>query len=207
MGGLTRMELIQEIQDNAEYLKSSDIIDYENEEIKKMAINLAKGIDNEIELAKRVYEYVRDNILHSSDIKGKIVACSASEVLRFKQGICFAKSHLLAAFLRCLKVPVGFCYQKLLSDNKSPNSFVLHGLNAIYLKNLRKWIRIDARGGKKGKEAEFSIKRESLAFRINESLGEIDYPVIYLEPNGKIIKAFKSSKNLEELINKLPSKL
>jgi len=40
-----------------------------------------------------------------------VVTCSASEVLREGTGICFAKSHLLAALLRAVGIPAGLCYQ------------------------------------------------------------------------------------------------
>lgn len=136
-----------------------------------------------------------------------MVACAASEVLKFKEGICFAKSHLLAAFLRYLGIPAGFCYQKLLFDDVTRSRLVLHGLNAIYLKSLEKWIRVDARGNKKGVDAEFLIEGEKLAFQVRKELGEVDFPVIYAEPNKKVVNVLKNSANLDELVNNLPSDL
>ena len=46
-----------------------------------------------------------------------------------KEGICYAKSHLLAAILRANLFPTGFCYQRLVLDDKTDSRFVLHGLN------------------------------------------------------------------------------
>ncbi len=50
----------------------------------------------------------------SADINGKVVTCKASEVLRYKEGICNAKAHLLATILRANGIPSGFCYQRLI---------------------------------------------------------------------------------------------
>lgn len=200
------MKLVQENPNIGEYLKNSDIVDYEDEEIERIVNALAKGIDNEIELTKKIYEYVRDNISHSFDINGKIVTCTAPEVLRFKEGICFAKSHLLAALLRCLGIPTGFCYQKLVFS-ESDCRLVLHGLNAICLKSVNKWVRVDARGNKEGINAEFSTGDEKLAFPVRKKLGEIDYPIIYAEPNKNVVNALRNNKTLERLIGNPPLEL
>ena len=58
------------------------------------------------------------------------------------------KAYLLAAILRNLGIPTGFCYQKLILDVEEKPWLVIHGLNAIYLKSVSKWIRVDARGNK-----------------------------------------------------------
>ncbi|HBK53011.1 MAG TPA: ABC transporter ATP-binding protein, partial [Syntrophomonas wolfei] len=112
------------------------------------------------------YEWVRDNIYHSFDIDGTTVTCTASEVLQHKEGICYAKSHLLAAILRYLGIPAGFCYQKLVLDDSDMSRLVIHGLNAIYIKSLNRWIRVDARGNNEEVHAEFSTEKECIAFPI-----------------------------------------
>ena len=96
-----------------DYLKCSNVIDFDNKEIIALTDMLFNKSYNELDFIKRAYEFVRDNISHSADINEDVITCSASEVLREGHGICFAKSHLLAALLRCKQVPTGFCYQKL----------------------------------------------------------------------------------------------
>ncbi len=44
--------------------------------------------------------HVRDNIHHSRDYKDEITTYKASDVLKYKTGWCYAKSHLWAALLR-----------------------------------------------------------------------------------------------------------
>ena len=124
-----------------EYLKADDVIDYRNKSIMQLADALFQKANNELEFIKMAYEFVRDNISHSADIKEDIITCAASEVLEAGHGICFAKSHLLAAWLRCKSVPTGFCYQKLILDDETAPVLVYHGLNGVYIKELKKWIR------------------------------------------------------------------
>lgn len=201
------MQLKFEVDDVSHYLAADEIIDYDSEHIQKLAYSLSATTNNDIDLAKKAYEYVRDNIPHSFDINGDIVTCTASEVLQYKQGICYAKSHLLAAILRCLNIPAGFCYQKLVLDHSDKSLLTLHGLNAIFLSSISRWIRVDARGNKPGVTAEFNIDKEMLAFPVTTEWGEVDYPTVYAQPNDNVVKALKKSNNLEDLVHNLPFEL
>lgn len=190
-----------------EYLAASEIIDYESDNIQKIAHSFSAKVSSDVQLAQKVYEYVRDYISHSFDIQSDKVTCNASDVLRYNEGICYAKSHLLAAILRCLKIPTGFCYQKLVFNNSEPSYLTLHGLNSIYIESLQKWIRVDARGNKEGVKAEFSLEKEILAFPVRTNLGEVDYPTVYVQPNDKVVKALQMSNSRQELIKNLPNDL
>lgn len=201
------MKLELETNNINEYLAASDVIDYDNKNIQAVAEKLSETTNNKIDLSKTIYEYVRDNIPHSFDINGKIVTCEASNVLKYQEGICYAKSHLLAALLRYLKIPTGFCYQKLVLDDANQSLMTLHGLNAIYLKSLNKWIRVDARGNKPGVKAEFNLEREFLAYPVREEYQEIDFSTVYTSPNKKVVAALRNSKTREELIANLPDEL
>ena len=201
------MELVSEIKDISYYLAASEVIDYEDKGIQAVAAELLARSKNKVELAKAAYEYVRDSIAHSCDIQGRVVTCEASSVLRHKEGICYAKSHLLAAILRCLKIPTGFCYQKLVFDDSNPSYLTLHGLNAIYLEDLDKWIRVDARDNKEGVQAEFNIEKEMLAFPVREQMGELDYPIVYAKPNESVVAALRNIKTLDTLMVNLPEEL
>lgn len=192
------MELFSETQDIKEYLQLTEIIDFNNLNIVGLALYLSDECNDEIEITKRVYEYVRDEIAHSGDIGADTVTCKASEVLAHKHGICCAKAHLLAAILRYLNIPAGFCYQWLTSDD-DPNLLVLHGLNGVYLQSVKKWIRLDARGNKTSVKAEFNIAEEKLAWPVRQDLGEIDIPMIYASPKKEVIEVLRKSANRNEL--------
>jgi transglutaminase-like putative cysteine protease len=133
------------------FLEVSEIIDYLDSNIQATARLLAKGCSSDVETAKNCFEYVRDEIRHTGDDQDQIkTTYLASDVLKYKMGWCYAKSHLLAALLRANSIPAGFCYQRLFCDEYKKDSFCLHGLNAVYLKNYG-WYRVDARGNKQGK--------------------------------------------------------
>jgi transglutaminase-like putative cysteine protease len=190
-----------------EYLKHDNVIDYDNEAITELADTLFKKTNNELDFIKTAYEFVRDNISHSADINEDIITCTASEVLKASHGICFAKSHLLSALLRCKSVPAGFCYQKLILDDEIAPVLIYHGLNGVYIKDYKKWIRLDARGNKTGVTAQFSIETEQLAFPIRPKMGEADSFIVYPDPDIKILEKLRKSKTRTELWGNLPTEL
>ena len=201
------MNIIQHSNKIEEYLKEDEVIDYKNEALVELADTLFEKANNELEYIKIVYEFVRDNISHSADINEDIITCTASEVLKAGHGICFAKSHLLAALLRCKSIPTGFCYQKLILDDQTAPVLVYHGLNGVYIKELKKWIRLDARGNKDGVNAQFSIETEQLAFSIRQEMGEVDSFVVYSKPDVKILEKLRQNKTRTELWDNLPTEL
>ena len=84
----------------SKFLESSKYIDSEDESIVKLANKFQRLASSRTEVIKLCFEFVRDNILHSSDFQLNPVTCVASEVLEHKTGFCYAKSHLLAALLK-----------------------------------------------------------------------------------------------------------
>jgi transglutaminase-like putative cysteine protease len=194
------VQLVQIEEDIMEYLERSQIIDYHDPGIQKKALELSLNSQNRTEMVKNVYEFVRDEIPHSLDIGGQIVTFKASEVLKEGQGLCFAKSNLLAAMLRFLEIPTGFCYQKLTHED----GYILHGLNAVFL--VGGWHRLDARGNREDLDAQFSLDTEKLAFPVSD-LEEKDYPGIYSEPLEIVIESFKGVKTVDELMEILVDEL
>ncbi|HQW17129.1 MAG TPA: transglutaminase family protein [Bacteroidia bacterium] len=156
------------------------------------------------ERAKIAFEIARDEIHHSFDTKNPVVTINAEDVLLNKEGICFAKSHLLATLLRGMGIPTGFCYQRVLRNGKTlEGGHALHGLNAVYLKEYG-WFRVDPRGNKPGIDSQFSIKEEKLAYPIREELGEMDYPNVFNEPLSSVIKSMLESKTSQDLFFNRP---
>lgn len=201
------MQITPETDDLCQYLQSSSVVNYIDSKVRHLAERFIAEPKDEITLIKEIYEYVRDNIHHSFDVKTANVTCSASEVLQAGHGICFAKAHLLAALLRYAGVPTGFCYQKLILDDQQKPVLILHGLNAVYLKSQQRWLRIDARGNKPGVNAQFSPDKECLAFPIRPEYGESDEPIIYRTPNRHVVHALKTCKTTTDLYNNLPTAL
>ena len=184
-----------------QYLQVTEIINWQHPEILQLAQELSQGKNNPEEIAKACFQWVRDEIRHSVDYKMNPVTCLASEVLKHKTGYCYAKSHLLAALLRANSIPAGFCYQRLsVYDDGAP--YCLHGFNAVYLPQYG-WYRMDARGNKKGVNAQFTPPMEQLAFRLNFP-EEIDCKTIFAKPLPIIIQALQTYNKWDDLLKNLP---
>jgi len=198
-----QVEPLQILSENEKqrYLKNTEIINWESPSVIECSKRIMTSCHSKIEYIEKAFEYVRDEIKHSWDYQLNPVTCKASEVLEYKTGYCYAKSHLLAALLRAQKIPSGLCYQRLsLESNGAP--YCLHGLNAVYLDKYG-WYRLDARGNKDGVNAQFTPPKECLAFTISE-ISEIDLPEIWSEPLPQIIEVLTICKTVEEVYGNLP---
>ena len=197
--GITSAVSSDKAEEMEKYLESSKYIDWKSPEVEKLAEALAGH--NALATAKGCFEWVRDNIKHSSDYKLNPVTCKASDVLREGTGYCYAKSHLLAALLRANNIPAGLCYQRLsIFDNGAP--YCLHGLNALYLEDYG-WYRVDARGNKQGIEAQFCPPNEKLAFSIVDEI-EADLPEIWPEPVPSVVAVLEKNNTYNEVLENLP---
>ncbi|MEG4394529.1 transglutaminase family protein [Microcoleus sp. BROC3] len=185
-----------------EYLKVSEVIDWQHHEIRKCAKQIASGYETPTAIAKACFEWVRDEIHHSYDYQMSPVTCRASDVLQHKTGYCYAKSHLLAALLRANEIPAGLCYQRLSIDDKGA-PYSLHGFNAIHLPEVG-WYRVDPRGNKEGVNAQFTPPQEQLAFKIQFSDEEADFPAIFSEPLQVVIEALQAQKTWDDMLRNLP---
>ena len=184
-----------------DFLEETQIIDFKNEEVFGLAQELAKDCKSDEEIAKNCFFFFFDNIHHSGDFKDEITTYKASDVLKYKTGWCYAKSHLLAALLRANGIPTGFCYQRLSCSEYKKDIYCLHGLNAIYLKEFG-WYKVDARGNKKGVNAQFTPPLEQLAFKLEKN--EFDLENIYSKPLDVVLEALKKNKTYDEMINIFP---
>ncbi len=183
------------------YLQNTAIINWQHPAIIGCSEKIILESKSDSEYIQKTFEYVRDEIQHSWDFKAQIVTCSASEVLKYKTGYCYAKSHLLAALLRAQKIPTGFCYQRLSLEDNGP-LYSLHGLNAVFL-NKFGWYRIDARGNKEGVHAQFTPPVEKVAFLATKKQ-EKDLPEIWCDPLPVVVEALQRYKSVEELYKNLP---
>ena len=189
------MKMICESENLNDYLLESEEVNYSSPILKEKIRELFNSSQTEIEKIKVSFEFVRDEISHSWDIQSGRITCNASEVLTYQEGICYAKSHLLASLLRSQGIPTGFCYQRLMLFDTPDKGYSIHALNAVYLKSFDRWLRLDARGNKKGINAQFSVEEEKLAFRIHKELDEKDYPTIYVKPHPKTIAVLKDQED------------
>ena len=184
-----------------QFLAVSACIDWQHPAVLAKARELAVGATDQVEIARRSFAFVRDEIRHSWDYRQNPVTCKASEVLLHATGYCYAKSHLLAALLRANGLAAGLCYQRLSLAESGP-PYCLHGLNAVWLVG-HGWYRLDARGNKPGIEARFSPPVERLAFALNNQ-GEADLPEVWAEPLSVVIDVLTAYSTVEEVYENLP---
>ena len=184
LGGL--FMILQTNSPLSAYLEESALIDHTHPAIAEWAAAREVSGRSDAEIAREAFEFVRDGIAHSWDIQSPRVTAKASDVLEHGEGICYAKSHLLAALLRRQNIPAGVCYQRLTLGDTPDTGYCVHALNTVYLDSLGRWIRLDARGNKPGVNAQFSLNEEKLAFAVRPKIGECDYPTNYAVPHPKI---------------------
>lgn len=181
-----------------EYLRCTDVIDWDHSAIVDVANSLFVDGD-QLGTASECFFWVRDNISHSFDAEGDIVTCTASEVLKHRTGICYAKAHLLAAILRANRIPTGFGYQRITAEDLT---FCLHGFNFILLDEVG-WYAVDPRGDRDEIQTTFDPPNASLAFK-TELPGEQTFDTIFSEPLGCVVASLKHSKSVCSLRTALP---
>lgn len=185
----------------SKYLECTEIVDYDSAEVQQACQQFKQYACDEITLVEKIYNFVQNNYPHTSDIKRTELPVSASDVLKIGHGICMSKSHLFAAMLRYFGIPAGFCYQILCG--KKPNHFYPHGFNAVYFKSLGRWVRLDARGNKKGQSARFSIEKEYLAYTPNNFKNEVDLPMYFTAPFKGLIDCMRKCNDKPEFFKHL----
>jgi transglutaminase-like putative cysteine protease len=188
------------------FLRSTPVIDWENPRVKRKSNELVADTQDSDERTRVLFEWVRDVIPHTRDASLDVVTCRASGVLAKGTGICYAKSHLLAAMLRAQDIPAGFCYQRLRRDPPL-SGFVLHGLNGVYHEGLQKWFVLDARGNIAGCNAQYGTNDEGLAFEIDISKGEHLYPLVFHDPAPVVVETLTRFDSREDMWPHLPDRV
>ena len=188
------------------YLEDTIVIDWQTPAIVERARALAQGAAGDEAKARACYEFVRDRIAHTADTGGDALPCRASEVLAAGTGIGFAKSHLLAALLRSLGIPAGFCYQVVRRDPPEPER-VLYGFSGVYLASRERWIQLDARGNRAGLDAQFSVEPPRLARMADPALGEFVYPWIFTRPAPVVVDLLSRNRSLARIAEHIPDEL
>jgi len=187
------------------YLASAPLVDPDAPAIAAFVATRLAG-HSRAEAASRAFAFVRDEVSHSWDIRGHRVTRSASDALAYREGICYPKSHLLAALLRAAGIPTALCYQRLTLLDDDGAGYAVHALNAVLLDGA--WHRIDARGNKPGVAAQFSLGEERLAFPVRARYDEVDYPTLHAAPHPAIIATLERSDDaLEMYLHGLPERL
>lgn len=187
------------------FLQENEYIDYNSDIIQQKAKELFKDDMSHTEKAEVAFKFVRDEISHSFDINADRVTFKASDVLKYKTGICHAKSNLLAALLRSQGIKTGFCFQHLTLAHDESKGYCLHCLNAVFINN--KWIKLDARGNKSGVNAQFSLQEPILAFPCRKNYDEYFIKGIFDIPDQGTMTMLEKAETIKEVADNLPDKI
>lgn len=185
------------------FLESTAIVDWTDPAVRAQAQALAGGEADPVVVARRCFEWVRDEVAHSFDHCLEPVTCSASDVLRQRSGICFAKSHLLAALLRANGIPAGFGYQRLKGGATGP-AYRLHGFNAAKLPGIG-WYRFDPRGNREGISTTFDPPHEHLAYPATGA-GETTFDEIRPAPLPAVVETLHAATDRTWLLEHMPDR-
>lgn len=182
------------------YLACTPVVDFDDDAVASLARSVAGG--DYAAMLRRAFDLVRDSFPHSGDAGAEEVACTAPDVVRLGHGLCYAKSHLLAALLRHNGIPAGFCYQRLASAG---GGFVLHGYNAALVEG--RWVRLDARGNNAKVHVTFGLDCDMRAYQADTSAGERDYNVVFPRPDQGVVSVLRDGAGRRRSELALPSDL
>ncbi|MHA1798499.1 MAG: transglutaminase-like domain-containing protein [Candidatus Helarchaeota archaeon] len=131
------------------YLSPTYFIDSDSQVVLDVVESIIKKTDNNIEKAKTLFYWTRDQILYDPyETTTRKKKYKASSIIQKKRGWCVQKATVLAALARAAGIPsrLGFAdiknYQiteKLLSIMKT-DLFIYHGFTELFLNG--KWIKL-----------------------------------------------------------------
>ena len=131
------------------YLKSSELMDFDNKELSEYALSIAEGCEDTKSKAIQIFERVRDdwryNAYNTSLLREDF---KASNIFKKKEAHCVDKAILLVACLRKNNIPARIRYSKVknhIATEKfeamvGTNVMVPHGVVDILLDG--KWVKV-----------------------------------------------------------------
>jgi transglutaminase-like putative cysteine protease len=136
------------MEDFAQYLKATDIIDSEHPDIRAFVAEKAGNAQDDVDKAVRLYYAVRDFIRYDPYYPFYLpVHYRASVVLKSRRGFCVPKVSLLCAGGRACGIPsrAGFATvrnhfaTRQLLEFMGSDLFVFHGFTEFFLEG--KWVK------------------------------------------------------------------
>lgn len=135
-----------------------------NEAIDNMAKSIVKGITDDNEKARALYEWVGSNIKYDNDKAEKILnndfTAKSGAIAAFseKKGICFDYSSLYVAMCRAVNIDV----RLITGEGFNGVSWISHAWNQVYVNN--KWINVDTtfyKGGNYYNSKRFNLDHKN----------------------------------------------
>ncbi len=137
-------------QNIADYLKPSNLINFQHADILEKAESLTAGQKNPEDKAEKIFYFIRDQIRYVFRASFEREKYFASNILKRKMGFCTQKAILFCALARAAKIPAGIYFYDIIDytlprtvvNLLNTNKLYRHGIAALYLNE--KWIKYDA---------------------------------------------------------------
>ena len=133
------------------YLRPTRFIDCDSPSIQQKSRDLTKGQEGNVEKAKSLFYFVRDEIKYDMYVPKSLPEnFMASKILSRGKGYCVQKAVLLVALARAAEIPAGLGFARI-RNNLLPeevvkrlgtNIFPSHGYAELYLNG--KWVKATA---------------------------------------------------------------
>ncbi len=137
-------------EDIIKYTKPSETIDSNNEDIIKIASELAKGEDDLYVAVFKIADWTKNNIEYDLSTLTAEVSQKASWVLQNKQGVCDELTSLFIALLRAVGVPARFVSGIAYTNSPLfPEQWGPHGWAEVYFPGYG-WVPFDVTYGEFG---------------------------------------------------------
>jgi len=189
------------------YLEDTIVVDWQTPSVLECAREFGRGAEQEPKRVEAAFLFVRDEIRQSLDGETDELPCSASQVLKAREGLSYAKSHLLAALLRAGGVPSGFGYQRIV-DLETSAGYALHGFVVCWLSSLERWVALDPRGNTATVHTEFRVEGPpSLAYEPDPQSGEAVSWVFFARPLKGVVDLLDRGEGLGRVRRHLPANI
>ena len=188
------------------YLEDTIVVDWQTPEVLAQARACASELGEtatEINRIAALFDFVRDETRDALHSETNVVACSASQVLRERTGLVFARCHLLVALLRACGIPGGFGYQRLEGDGQITQ---LHGFVVVWETTCGAWVNLDPFGETADEEDSRPAWRDGL-MRSADGPRETTYPTIWARPARQVVDLLEEAPSMVVLRGHLPDSL
>lgn len=133
-----------------QYLQSSEFFDFHKSIVKNKAVEITEGCKSDVEKAKALFYWVRDNIKYNMKLFIPKVKNNfkASKTIRKGQGFCVSKSILLSTLARAVGIPARIHLVDLINHLVSDKVTELMGTNIMHFHGFSellidgKWVKL-----------------------------------------------------------------